>query len=397
MKDKTYKVPFLGVGNRITKNDLKVLEKVALESNTYTQGKYQTDFERIFSDKFKVKYAIAVSNAVSGIELIADEIGIKEGDEVLCPAHTYCASAYPFLKRGAKIKWLDIDNKSWLSEEEQVINNISNKTKAVIFVHLYGTPASVFNLYEYLESKGIYTIEDCAQSLGAQIDDVLVGTLCDFSIFSFQSHKNISTLGEGGMIGTKHKISMERIKGQRHNGHMPYQVFKDKYWKPAMSDVKKIYPDKYPSNFCLNEFSCAIGINLLNKYESIVEERKKKWELARKLLFENESIDLQMIAGNKKSVFHLLPLFIKNKETKDIDQIIKIMSEEFSVQVAKQYIPLYRYQLFNSEAKGLGEEKLLKNTDIFYDSMISLPFHGSLTEEQITYEIKSLIKVIDNI
>ena len=104
-----------------------------------------------------------------------------------------------------------------------------------------------------------------------------------------------------------------------------------------------------------------------------------------------------MIASNKKSVYHLLPLFIKNKETKDIDEIIKIMSEEYSVQIAKQYIPLYRYELFNSEAEGLGEEKLLKNADTFYDSMISLPFHGSLTEEQITYEIKSLITVVDNL
>ncbi len=397
MKNKIYKIPFLGVGNRLTKDDIKVLEKVATDSSTYTQGEYQTNFEKIFSEKFKVKYAIAVSNAVSGIELIADEIGIKEGDEVLCPAHTYCASAYPFLKRGAKIKWLDINKESWLSEEEQVIQSITEKTKAVIFVHLYGTPANVFNLYQYLEKKGIITIEDCAQALGAQIDDVFVGTLSDFSIFSFQSHKNISTLGEGGMIGTKHKSSMERIKGQRHNGHMPYQVFNDKYWKPAMSDVKKIYPDKYPSNFCLNEFSCAIGIRLLNKYDSIVEKRSKKWELASHLLCDDPSINLQLITPNKKPVYHLLPLYIKNKKISDIDKIIKKMSEEFSIQVAKQYIPLYRYELFNSEAKGLGEEKLLINTDNFYDSMISLPFHGSLTEDQIVYEIKSLLKVINSL
>ena len=80
---------------------------------------------------------------------------------VLCPAHTYCASAYPFLKRGAKIKWLDIDEKSWLSEEEQVINKISNKTKAVISFTLRNS--AVTNLYDYLESKSIYTVEDCAQ------------------------------------------------------------------------------------------------------------------------------------------------------------------------------------------------------------------------------------------
>ena len=146
-----------------------------VENNNLHQGKYQEEFENSFAEKFNLENVLAVSNAVSGIELIADELNIRPGDEILCPAHTYCASAYPFLKRGAKIKWLDINNKSWLSETEEIKNQITEKTKALILVHLYGTPANALDLYSELNKRGIFVIEDCAQSLGAMINKEYVG------------------------------------------------------------------------------------------------------------------------------------------------------------------------------------------------------------------------------
>ena len=147
MSDYKFKYPFLGIGNRLKKDDIEILFNVAEESTTYTQGKFQNEFENIFKEKFNLKYVLAVSNAVSGIELIADELNIKNEDEILCPAHTYCATAYPS-KRGAKIKWLDINPNSWLSEFEQIEKQITEKTKAIILVHLYGTPANALRLYE---------------------------------------------------------------------------------------------------------------------------------------------------------------------------------------------------------------------------------------------------------
>lgn len=392
MSNYKFKYPFLGIGNRLKKDDIEILFDVAEKATTYTQGRFQNEFEKNFKEKFNLKHVLAVSNAASGIELIADELNINDKDEVLCPAHTYCASAYPFLKRGAKIKWIDIDPKSWLSELEQLENQITEKTKAIILVHLYGTPAEASLLYEKLNKKNIFIIEDCAQSLGAKTNNELVGTKADFAIFSFQSHKNISTLGEGGIIATRHKESFLRMKRQRHNGHTTYEVFKDKYWKPAMSDVLKVYPDFFPSNFCLNEFSCAMGTHLLSKYDLILKKRKLKYDLASTFFEEKNNFSMQYIADYKSSAYHLLPIQLKTKNIKQIDNIIHCMANEYGVQLAKQYMPLYRYKLFNNEATGFGDDKLLTNTDNFYDSMVSIPFHGELTEEDIFYQINSLVK-----
>ena len=180
-----YKYPFSSIGHRLEDEIFDILKEANKEMSTYTQGLFQEKFEKDFSDKYHLPNSLAVSNAASGLDLIANDLELSPEDEIICPAHTYCASAYPFLKRGAKIKWIDIDPKSWLSELEQLENQITEKTKAIILVHLYGTPAEASLLYEKLNKKNIFIIEDCAQSLGAKTNNELVGTKADFAIFTW--------------------------------------------------------------------------------------------------------------------------------------------------------------------------------------------------------------------
>ncbi len=387
-----YKFPFSSIGHRLEDEIFDLLKESNSEMSTYTQGKYLSKFQSDFQDQFDLPNCLAVSNAVSALELIAVDLQIDPGDEIICPAHTYCASAYPFLKTGAKIVWADIDPKTWVAGPNEYLNCITNKTKAIIVVHLYGVPSDVYTIYDILREKGILVIEDCAQAIGATYDDLSVGTFSDYSVFSFQSHKNISTLGEGGILSTKFTDSYHRISQQLHNGHSSYKIFPSEYWKPAMSDVRKVYSNNYPSNFCMNEFQSITGSFLIKKVKDIIIKRKIKWDLAKSIIKNSKILTMQEIPIKCKSSYHLLPIKI-DIDIKYIDEVFLKMAEK-GIQCAKQYQPLYRYNLFDKDhTEDPHHKKLLIHTDNFYDHMISLPFHESLSLNDIKYIIDSLINI----
>lgn len=390
-----YKYPFSAIGHRLEDEIFDILKEANKNMATYTQGFFQEKFEKDFSERYNLPNTLAVSNAASGLDLIANDLELSPDDEIICPAHTYCASAYPFLKTGASIKWCDIDKFTWLSTREDYLSRITKNTKAIIVVHLYGAPSNIYEIYDELRSKNIKIIEDCAQAIGAKYNDKYVGYYSDYAVFSFQSHKNISTLGEGGMLSIKDDSSYKKIKLQRHNGHTKYSIHKQKYWKPAMSDVRKVYEDSLPSNFCMNEFQAIVGSYLLNKVDEIIDKRKMNWKIAEDLLKKYNKISMQKIPLNSYSSFHLLPLRI-DLSIDLIDYIFNAMSDS-GIQCAKQYQPLYRYHLFNQNSDNLENEKLLVNSDSFYDQMISVPFHEDLSSTDITFIMKTLINIVINI
>ena len=129
-------VPFSGVGYKYAVDDYAVVIEAMKSESTYTQGKYQEEFERKFSAYTDSPYSFATSSAATAIELVAQLFGIKEGDEVVAPAHTYAASVYPFAKRGAKIRWADIDPKQFIVTLDSIKKVVTPKTKAIIIVNL---------------------------------------------------------------------------------------------------------------------------------------------------------------------------------------------------------------------------------------------------------------------
>ena len=232
-----YKVKFSGRSLDIDINAIKNIAIKLNKSNTLTQGHYLQKFENDFSKYTKISNCLAVSSATAGFELIASFMKCKKGDNIIIPSHTYTSSAYPFVKKGFKIKWADIDLDTRTVSIENIISNINNKTRAIIAVHLYGYGVSVKELKKICKQKNILLIEDCAQAMGVIVNSNHVGLEADFSVFSFHSHKNISTLGEGGMIGFKNKKIRDLFIKIRHNGHSPFN-FKKKISLVASYDKR---------------------------------------------------------------------------------------------------------------------------------------------------------------
>ena len=389
-----FKIPFSGRAHLYTQEELNLIKEVSQNAVPLTQGKYLKEFEEKFAKYIGVKYAFGVNNATNALEMIAQLCKFKEGEEIIAPAHTFTASVYPFIKKGANVKWADIDFDSRVISLENIKKCVTEKTKAIVVVHLYGMIISdIEAIAEFCKNNNLILIEDTAQALGTEINGKKAGSFGDFGVFSFHSHKNITTLGEGGMLTCNDKKYADIIPMLRHNGHIAWNFERKYYWEPAMGNVDLPELDgEYlmPNNYCMGEVEAALGSKLLERIDKINEDKRKR---AIKFIDEitkvSNLLEFNRI-NDKRHNYHLLVAFAKRKR----DEIMKKLAFEKGVQVIVQYYPLYRYDLYKK--LGFGKANV-PNTDRFYDNMISFPFHHMMSDEEFEYMLESTKEVLEAI
>ena len=176
-----------------------------------------------FSDYSHTKYGVAVSNATDAIQISLMALGIKSGDEVITVSHTAVASVSGIVSANATPVFVDICESDMNVDVEKIEKLINTKTKAVLIVHLFGKPAKMGRIIEICKKKKIFIIEDCSQAHGAMIKNKKVGSFGDISVFSFYPTKNLSTLGDAGMILTNNKKFFELSKKLRQYGWNKYR------------------------------------------------------------------------------------------------------------------------------------------------------------------------------
>ena len=393
MKNNIYKIPWSLRSHEYTQNEINRVVKFLKSKDPLINGKeinnFEINFQKYLSAKGKV---FAVSCGAAAIELAAARLTLKKNDEIIIPAHTYCASALPFCRYGAKIIWADIKLDTMTIDPNDVLKKINKKTKAILVTHLYGMPCEINKIKRICRIKKIILIEDCAQALGAECFGNKVGTFGDMSIFSFHAQKNISTIGAGGALVVNNKKFQKQTDGLRKNGHRPYKN-KKHYWLPAMADVYEDIKGITPFNFPFTELQAIIGSELLKRIQKLNYLRIRR---AKKIITSLKSfkyLKFQKDKKNYKNVFHLLPALIDSRIVKfNRDDFIEIMSKKYKIQVVIQYLPLYRYHFFK---KRDFYPKKLNVTDFFYDNMISLPFHHWMNEHDLEYLIKSTKKTLN--
>ncbi|MFP3043039.1 DegT/DnrJ/EryC1/StrS family aminotransferase [Treponema primitia] len=372
--------------------EIAVLVEAARHADPLTQGKYLEQFQKDFSAYLGVKNCFAVANATNGLDLAAILSGLKKGDEVILPGHTFCASAIPFGRTGAKIKWADIDPETRLISAESIEKLITKKTKVVVPVHLYGLMADMKAIMALARKYNLFVIEDCAQSIGAELSGKKAGTFGDCGVFSFHGQKNLTTLGEGGTIVVKSAALAAKIPGLRHNGARPYTQKREHYWIPAMSNVDLDIEGVWPYNFCLSEPQSALASAVLKRLDSMNDKRIARAEYFRKELEEFPEISFQKVRKGYKHIYHLLSAKYDGKIFgKSNNDLIKSLFYEYNIKAIVQYYPLYRYPLF--QKMGFGKANC-PNTDEFYDNMISFPFHLWMSDDEFSYILESTKKAL---
>ncbi len=387
MNNKKLKINWSGRSHGYSKNDINYFTKIIKYADPLTQGKYLYEFENNFSNYIKKKNVFAVSSAAAALEIIAILVNLKKGDEVIIPAHTYCASAIPFARNGAKLIWADIDFNTRVIDINDIKKKITKKTKAIVIVHLYGYTVNFNSIINYCKKRKIKIIEDCAQSIGSELNGKKSGTIGDFSCYSFHAQKNITTLGEGGMLYVKEKHLANKVKGLRHNGHSDFKYKRNHYWLPAMGNLEMDIKNQWPYKFTLSEVQCGAGIVMLKKLDLFNRIRIKR---AKKFIYSFKNFkELNFNADFKKKrhVYHLLSAYYKPREKINRNDLINLLHKKYKIKCAIQYYPLYKYDLFK---KMKIKKNACKNTEKFYDNMISFPFHSWMTNKDFEYLIRSV-------
>ena len=383
------KVDFSARAITYTEEEVNKVVEVMTKASTLTQGEYLAKFEAKAKKYFDVNNVFAVANGTNALELSAILSNLKEGDEVIIPSHTFCASAIPFARTGAKIVWVDIDPETRLVDPEDIKRKITDKTKALVIVHLYGMSCDMDAIMNIVNEHNLVLTEDCAQSLGAEYKGKKTGTFGDFAIFSLHTQKNITTLGEGGLLIVKDDNVAKNIPGLRHNGLRGFTGEREYYWKPAMANVDLDIDELLPHNFCITEVQCALGDMLFDRLDDLNNERIRRANKFKDFLQEFEELNFQNDTKYpNKHVYHLLSARYDGKKyNKTNDDLIDLLFNKYKVKTVVQYCPLNRYPLF--EKIGFGDANC-PNSDEFFDNMISFPFQVWMSEDDFDYMIESV-------
>ncbi|MFL2601075.1 MAG: DegT/DnrJ/EryC1/StrS family aminotransferase [Flavobacteriaceae bacterium] len=390
------KIDWPARGHEYTKSEIDAVTQVLFNKKAaLTQGDKVLKFEEKFAKYIGVKNAFSLMSAAHGLDIAAKLIEIKPGDEVIIPAHTYCASALAFTRRGAVIRWADINIDTLTVSIESIKSLVNEKTRAIVVVHLYGLICPEINeIKEYAKNKKLYLIEDCAQSLGSKLNNKHCGTFGDIACYSFHAQKNLTTLGEGGMIVVADNEKAKKVAGLRINGHAPFENKKE-YWLPAMVNVDQDIEGIWPIKSTMNEAQAAIGLLVLDRIDDLTRKRRERGLMIRKELESFEEIKFQEIYSEESHSHHLLPALCKS-ENWHRDDLIRILFNKYGIKSIIQYYPLNRYDLFNKSGNANAN---IPVTDMFFDNMISFPFSLVIEDVDFLYminSIKSSIKTLNN-
>ena len=338
-----------------------------LKSGIIAQGPKVEEFEQKFADWVGAEYGIAVNSGTSALHTALFSCDIGEGDEVITTPFTFIATGNSILYNKAKPVFVDIDLKTYCLNPELIEDKITENTKAILPVHLYGQSANMDKINDIAEKYGLIVIEDAAQAHGATCKGNKVGSMGDMSCFSFYPTKNMTT-SEGGMITTDDEELAEKARSFRAHG----------------SSVR-YHHDTIGYNFRMTDVSAAIGLAQLEKINEFNEKRILNASYLNEGLSDVEGVITPYCAYDSKHVYHQYTIRVDKANRDEWVEIIK----ECGVGCGIHYpIPLYNQAVY----KKLEIEGNCPNANLVAESVISLPVHPSLTKEDLDLVIEAVKK-----
>ena len=383
-----FKVPFPARMQPYSEEAINAVVEVMRDAEAQTQGDYLKKFEAQFKAYTGANHVFGVDNCTNALRMAAILCGLGPGDEVIISAYTFCATAIPFGKTGAKIVWADIDKDTWTADPKDIERKVTAKTKAIVVVHILGMPADMPAILAIAKKHNLRVVEDCAQAPGAAIDGKMVGTFGDFGCFSFHGAKNMTTLGEGGMLALRSDENAKLAPGVRYNGCRPFERQRKRYWVPAMSNVELDIEGVWPNNFCIGEAQCACGIAELKRLEKTNDTLIAQAEKIKAAMADTPEISFAKVPDGYRHVFHQFVMhFDGTKIGRDRNDLVDILVNEYKIRVIVQYYPLFRYPLFQKLGAGEQDCPVL---EACWDNSFSFPWWSGIPDETIDYLTTSL-------
>ncbi|MCB0279620.1 MAG: DegT/DnrJ/EryC1/StrS family aminotransferase [Calditrichaeota bacterium] len=355
------------LNNQYSEEIFKVCQQV-IESGWYISGERQEQFENSYKKYCGAKYCIGVGNGLDAIRLIfmaLIEMGnIQDGDEVIVPANTFIATVLAISQCNLKPVLVDPDINTYNIDVNKIITKITNKTKAILTVHLYGLNSVSNQLIDICESNGLYLIEDAAQAHGAKFNDKMVGTLGDAAAFSFYPGKNLGALGDAGAITTNNQELAEVVRSLANYGS------------------KEKYVHRYKGiNSRLDEIQAAILTVKLKYLNNEIEKRRWVANQYRKFV-DNPNIILPYSKNEAEHVWHLF--VIRNNDRDNLKEYL------YHHQVST--LIHYPHAIHKHHAYSELSSLHLPVSERLQHEVLSLPISSIIAESEVDYIIDKLNK-----
>ena len=339
------------------------------------QGPLVDKLEIIFSKKFANNMAsVAVGSGTDALHLAYILANIKKNDEIICPVFTCTATNIPLLYIGAKIKFADIDPKTFNIDISSVKKLVTKKTKAIVFVNYGGLPCNLNELNKIAKKNKLILIQDAAQSLGATYMGKPITNFADFTIFSFQAIKQISS-GDGGMLVLKNKKILKKAKRIRWFG-IDRLAKQGGTWE---NDIKEI-----GYKYQMTDIGAALLLESIKEFSFIKNYRKKIFDIYKNKLKQNKNItiiDDENIKGHANWLFTIL-LYDKDFLQKKLRKI--------GIETNQVHFRNDRYSIFKKFVKN----KKFKNMDYVENKYLVLPIHTKMTLNDAKFIAKKINEFI---
>jgi len=363
----------------ITEEEVKAVCSV-LRSPNLSLGPVLKEFEKSFAEYIGRKHAVAVNSGTSGLFLCMLALGIGPGDEVITTPFTFIASTTAIMMAGAKPVFVDIDPVTLNIDPAKIEEKITGKTKAVLPVEIFGSPAGFDNIMRIAKEHNLLVIEDCCEALGSSLNGRKAGNFGDMSVFGFYPNKQITT-GEGGMILTDDENLADICISLRNQGRA-----KNAGW---------LAHERLGFNYRLSDINCALGLAQLKRINQIKAKRKQVAKWYQQALTDEHRLIVPEESENCDLNWFVFVVRLKeNFNFKQRNSLLEQMNAR-GIQVSN-YFPPVHLQPFIAEKYGCKKGDF-PVTEAVSERTIALPFHNNLTEDQVNTVCRALKDCLNKI
>ena len=352
-------------------NEKKYLDECIDTGWVSANGRFVNEFEKKFAEYCGVKYAVSCSNGTVALHLALVTLGIGPGDEVIMPSITYIATANCVKYCGATPVFVDSDPDTFNIDVNDIEKKITERTKAIIPVHLYGLCCNMDAVNEIAKKHNLFVVEDSAEAHGAKIGDRMSGTMSDIGSFSFFGNK-IITSGEGGMLVTNNEelyLKMKHLKAQ------------------GMSAEKRYWHDVVGFNYRMTNMQAAVGLAQLENIEWHIAQRKRVADEYKKHFGGFKYVRMQGCPANYTHVYWMNNIILSDEVEKSRDSIMAEM-EEHNIEMRPLFYPVHTMPPYLNESLSLPVAEEIS------EKGISLPSHALLTSEDIAFICDTMKSII---
>jgi dTDP-4-amino-4,6-dideoxygalactose transaminase len=335
-----------------------------LESGVYTLGKETKVFENNFADYIDRKFAVSTNSGTDSLLLSLKVLDIKPGDEVITAPNTFFATAEAISRSGAIPIFADIDTHTLNIDPKKIRDKISDKTKAIIPVHLFGNPCNIKGILEIAKEFNLKIIEDCCQAAGAEYNNKKIGSFGDFACFSFYPTKNLNCYGDAGIIVLNNEQHAEKIN-----------IFKNHGRKNTNEHSVIGY------NSRMDELQATI-LHIKLRYLDSWNEKNAKTAERYKNEINNSKISFPLPTKNSKRVFYTFPIICEDRE-----RLISHLEKKNICTGIYYPIPIHLQEAYLYLKNKKGDFPIAEKIS---EKILSLPLFPELADDEISFIIKTI-------